>query len=204
MLQIFKFQEIDPNKPYYSVLADSLINFPVHGTPTGWYFQNWCSPDDGADIQDASALQTAVVFQSSGDDLIANNKGHLAFVTACAPVITTAGELPINTTANYRIQLEKSADFTHEIIPKQYSLEQNYPNPFNPLTYISFSLPKAGDVRLAVYDVKGQKVKELINGYRPAGQHQYIFNGEGLSSGLYFYRIEAGSFSAVKRMLLIK
>jgi len=100
--------------------------------------------------------------------------------------------------------LEKESAFELNILPARYILEQNYPNPFNPLTYISFSLPEAGNVHLEVFDINGHKIKELISGQRPAGQHQYIFNGEGLASGIYFYRLQVNNYSSVKRMLMVK
>ncbi|TKJ41669.1 hypothetical protein CEE37_03630 [candidate division LCP-89 bacterium B3_LCP] len=89
-------------------------------------------------------------------------------------------------------------------IPETYSLEQNYPNPFNPLTTISFALPEAGRVQLAVYNMLGRQVAQLVNGYRGAGCHVFTFDGSGLSSGIYFYRIEAGDFTAVRKMVLVK
>jgi len=88
--------------------------------------------------------------------------------------------------------------------PVSYSLDQAFPNPFNPVTNISFELPQDGHVRLRVYDVNGQQVSELVNEFKKAGRYQALFNGTGLSSGIYFYRMEAGNFKAVKRMLLVK
>jgi len=88
--------------------------------------------------------------------------------------------------------------------PKSYSLSQNYPNPFNPTTKISFSLPKNSDVKLVVFDILGKEVATLVNDYRTAGTHQVEFNASNLASGVYLYRIEAGEFRDVKRMMLIK
>jgi len=90
------------------------------------------------------------------------------------------------------------------LTPKTYSLSQNFPNPFNPITQISFELPQDGHVSLRVFDINGQQVADLVNGYKTAGRYQALFDGTGLASGLYFYRIEAGAFTAVKRMLLVK
>jgi hypothetical protein len=96
-------------------------------------------------------------------------------------------------------------EFTvEETLPREYSLSQNFPNPFNPITQISYALPQAGEVRLNVFNMNGQQVADLVNGYKTAGRYQAIFNGAQLSSGVYFYRLEAGSFTAVKRMLLVK
>jgi endo-1,4-beta-xylanase len=89
-------------------------------------------------------------------------------------------------------------------LPKEFALNQNYPNPFNPTTIINYQLPKISFVTLKVYDVLGREVKELVNGEQDAGTYTVNFNASGLSSGIYFYRIEAGSFSQVKKMLLLK
>lgn len=93
---------------------------------------------------------------------------------------------------------------TQAAVPEIYSLNQNYPNPFNPLTTISFGLPEASHVRLAVYDISGRLVKTLINGQRDAGVHEITFDAGNLSSGLYIYRIETDGFTSVKKMLLMK
>jgi len=89
-------------------------------------------------------------------------------------------------------------------LPMTYSLSQNYPNPFNPTTTIKFGLPKAGDVSLVVYDILGRKVTELIHGNLTAGYHTVNFNASNLASGVYFYRIQAGDFVSVKKLMLLK
>jgi hypothetical protein len=89
-------------------------------------------------------------------------------------------------------------------IPKVYSLAQNYPNPFNPATNISFGLPKSGLVRLVVYDLLGRVVSTLVNEHRQAGTYSVSFDAANLSSGIYFYKIESGDFSSIKKMVLVK
>lgn len=89
-------------------------------------------------------------------------------------------------------------------IASTFSLSQNYPNPFNPETTIGFSIPKMSNVRLIVYDVVGREVKTLINENMQAGSHKVKFNFSDMTSGVYFYKIQAGEFSAVKKMLLVK
>lgn len=88
--------------------------------------------------------------------------------------------------------------------PSQYSLEQNYPNPFNPSTVISFTTPKAGNVRLTVYNALGEAVALLADGFLEAGYHKVSFDGTGLVSGVYFYRLESGDFSAVRKLNILK
>ena len=89
-------------------------------------------------------------------------------------------------------------------MPDQFSLSQNYPNPFNPTTTINFKVPVNGLVTLKVYDVTGKEVATLINEVKNAGTHSIEFNATDLSSGIYFYRIAAGDFMDVKKMVLLK
>lgn len=89
-------------------------------------------------------------------------------------------------------------------VPKKFSLSQNYPNPFNPATKINFELPQPSNVKLSIYDVTGKLASELVNEQRAAGYYTVEFNGSNLASGMYFYRIQAGEFSAVKKMVLVK
>lgn len=90
------------------------------------------------------------------------------------------------------------------LIPDEYSLSQNYPNPFNPLTTIRLGLPESGYVKLTVYDMMGRQIIALVNGYREAGIHEVTFDATSLASGLYVYRIEAGRFATVRKMVLVK
>jgi hypothetical protein len=89
-------------------------------------------------------------------------------------------------------------------IAKSYSLSQNFPNPFNPTTSINFSIPKAGLVKLVVYDVLGKEVATLVNGEQTVGTYQVTFDASKLTSGIYFYKITSGDFSDVKKMMLVK
>lgn len=88
--------------------------------------------------------------------------------------------------------------------PLKFKLEQNYPNPFNPSTKISYNLSKAGHVTLRVYDVLGREVATLVNENQYAGTHVVHFDGSSLASGVYFYRLQAGDYSAAKKLLLLK
>ncbi len=89
-------------------------------------------------------------------------------------------------------------------VPAVFALNQNYPNPFNPTTRISFTLKEAGVAKLAVFNVLGQKVADLVSGKMQAGYHVVEFNASELSSGVYLYRLESGGNSVVKKMLLLK
>ena len=89
-------------------------------------------------------------------------------------------------------------------IPNEYRLYANYPNPFNPTTNIKFDIPKASNVKLIVYNQLGQEVASLVNKELKSGSYEYTFNADRLSSGVYFYKIIAGSFTDIKKMTLIK
>ena len=89
-------------------------------------------------------------------------------------------------------------------IPVKYNLSQNYTNPFNPTTSIRFDIPKDGLVKLVVYDVLGKEVATIINEVKTTGSYIVDFNGQGLNSGIYFYKLTAGDFSEIKKMILVK
>ncbi|MBN2091990.1 T9SS type A sorting domain-containing protein [candidate division KSB1 bacterium] len=91
-----------------------------------------------------------------------------------------------------------------EVIPSEFTLYQNYPNPFNPTTQISFRLNKDAHATLAVYNMLGQKVATLINAKLSAGYHHVDFNAAALSNGVYFYKLESGKHSTMRKMILIK
>jgi hypothetical protein len=89
-------------------------------------------------------------------------------------------------------------------VPLQFSVEQNYPNPFNPTTTIRYSIDTEEFVTIDVYDVLGKKVAQPVNQKESAGVYTVQFNGSAVPSGIYFYRVTAGSSSATKRMVLLK
>jgi hypothetical protein len=90
-------------------------------------------------------------------------------------------------------------------LPKEFKLNQNYPNPFNPVTKIAFSIPKAGNITLKVFDVLGKEVANLVNNtFVKAGTYESEFNASNLSSGLYFYRLITDNFTDTKKMILTK
>ena len=94
-------------------------------------------------------------------------------------------------------------------IPENYALHQNYPNPFNPTTTIAYDLPEDAFITLEIYDILGRRVRTLINSQIEAGYQKIIWDGRNdygleLSSGFYFYRINAGNFNKTQKMVLLK
>ena len=85
-----------------------------------------------------------------------------------------------------------------------FILLQNYPNPFNPKTTISYSIPKPSFVTLKVYDILGEEIATLVNDYSNSGNYKVYFDGSKLTSGIYFYRIQAGDFIEKKKLILLK
>jgi hypothetical protein len=89
-------------------------------------------------------------------------------------------------------------------IPNEFILEQNYPNPFNPTTTIQFQVPNSSSINITVYNILGNEVATLLNEKKPAGSYKVDFSAAGLSSGIYFYKLQAGSFVEMKKMILMK
>jgi len=116
-------------------------------------------------------------------------------------------ELPIITSGMAAVNFFKEDD-NKEVVttnePNKFSLSQNYPNPFNPSTMIQYSVPNSGNVVLKVYDVAGREVQTLVNQVQNPGSYNVLFNASNLSSGVYFYKLVSGSYSDIKKMILVK
>jgi len=107
----------------------------------------------------------------------------------------------------FRVELNVLTDVENSVtsnIPEEFILEQNYPNPFNPSTKIKYSVPELSFTTLKVYDVLGNEVATLVDEYLPAGSYETDFNAKGLASGMYLYRLQAGSFVETKKMILLR
>jgi len=155
-------------------------------------------------------------------DLNFNNIIYSASNITDTAHIIEPGTLAINTFYYWRVRASNSAGFgpysevwkfktlfvgvnqISELIPTSYKLYYNYPNPFNPTTKIKFDLPKSSFVKINVFDITGRMISELANTNLQAGSYETEFNGGNISSGIYYYRIEAGNFVETKKMILIK
>jgi hypothetical protein len=108
-------------------------------------------------------------------------------------------------TATYGVDVDPD----ESLIPKKFALYDNFPNPFNPTTQIAVDLPEAASTKITVWNIMGQKVATLHSGDLSAGHHVVNFdgrdqNGKQLTSGMYFYRVKAGKYNAIKKMTLLK
>ncbi len=97
-----------------------------------------------------------------------------------------------------------SLSVDEDFIPTEFALRQNYPNPFNPVTTIQFDIPEAGEVRLDVYNILGEKVATLVQGRHEIGRYTIRWDASGMASGMYFYRISSAKFTATKKLVLMK
>lgn len=131
---------------------------------------------------------------------VAGSIMHLSFAdTTTGWAVTSQGEI-LKRSAPVPITLVKTPSRISEV----FFLQQNYPNPFNPSTVVRYGLPYRSDVLLAVYDILGRKVAAIAQGTQEPGYHEVKFDGSRLASGLYFYRLTAGSFVQTRKMILVR
>jgi hypothetical protein len=205
--------------------ATSISGF----TASGWttcYSQTYTLPGTGWQM-----INLTTPFQYTGGNLLVeicyNNSSYTAFspvycssttgdywgryndlstASGCGYTAWTMTTGPVGK-ANMKFTMNPGTTAVTPIgttVPQSYSLAQNYPNPFNPVTKINFAIPKQGFVTLKVYDMLGREVTKLVNEVKQAGTYSVDFDATRLSSGVYFYKLEAGGFVDTKRMVLVK
>ncbi|MGD8782390.1 MAG: YCF48-related protein [Ignavibacteria bacterium] len=148
-----------------------------------------------------------ILYTDDGGDTWTVNQDYYDLYTPNSVAVTDDGKAYIGTYYGYVLAFSSSTPTgidDKETLQNEFSLSQNYPNPFNPTTNIKFSIPEAGMVNVAVYNLIGQKVLDLANTFYQAGSHQLEIDGTKLSSGVYFYQLTAGSYQLTKKMMLIK
>jgi archaellum component FlaF (FlaF/FlaG flagellin family) len=151
------------------------------------------SIEDAIDIAVAPAVSYTATVRFSPDGTGAK--------VATLKIVTNIGEETVNLSGSGTPTI--SVDKLKEI-PTTYNLMQNYPNPFNPTTIIEYTIPKDEFVKLTVYDINGKIIKELVNDYKSVGKYSVGFNASGYSSGTYYYKLEAGEYKNMKKMVLLK
>ncbi|MFA5403869.1 MAG: choice-of-anchor V domain-containing protein [Ignavibacteria bacterium] len=125
-------------------------------------------------------------------------------VTMYACGAAGTGTPPWNNAPNKTIVVKTTTGIENSNTPFTFDLSQNYPNPFNPITKIDYQIAKTSIIKLTVYNILGNKIVELVNKKQDAGNYSVDFDGSKLSSGTYIYKIEAGNFTSIKKMLMIK
>jgi photosystem II stability/assembly factor-like uncharacterized protein len=164
----------------------------IYGAPNGYMYAGkgevYCSINDG------------LTWSKFGTGLPTNNTMQIEALVERNGVLYAGdrvwGLYSISTTPT-GIRNEQQSDFS-------FRLNQNYPNPFNPNTVISYSLPSASNVKLIVYNALGQTIKVLGDEFKKAGNYSFNFNASDIPSGIYFYKLDAGQFSQIKKMILLK
>ncbi|MGA9406442.1 MAG: spherulation-specific family 4 protein [Bacteroidota bacterium] len=223
---------LDASTHFYHIFID--VNYNALGGKTGYVYNDSASIGAGYMVENssfwkyngsggsdwswvaASGMNTAdsggrtelsiplnVLFQSDSNKTVA----FLLDVNQASSPYSVLDIAPYNYQTQcyvYRVNSLTAVDEQRLSFPSSYSLSQNYPNPFNPTTEIQYRLPKASLVKIQVYNVVGQEVATLVNESESAGSRIVRFDGENLSSGVYFYSIHADNFSSVKKMLLLK
>jgi len=148
---------------------------------------------------------------SQGDTLLVNDNLTFRFkrIPSAYPAfegkdLSPKGWIELNPDSTF-CELILSVDETGtDLVPKQFKLSQNYPNPFNPSTNISYALPTDEFVNLTVYNVLGKTITILVNEQKLAGSYVVSFNASGFPSGVYFYKLIAGNYVSINKMMLLK
>jgi surface protein len=179
------------------------------GTPAYLSLAAYASDVDN----DASSL--AWSFESSEDSVTAvydsgkdtlTIEAHGAYNGGNVDLTCTVSDGELTAAAVIKLTVDPAGSLKElpDGVPTVYALHQNYPNPFNPSTTIVYSLPKAGDVKITLYNIMGQRVGIILNGYKAAGHHEVKFDASHLASGNYFYLLESKDFRKIRKMLLLK
>lgn len=170
----------------------------------GWYID---------DLQVAGSAPEWISYQPGSGSVAGEEEMSIAFqfLSAGYEDTTLTGSLLVESNDPFTPQVTVPVSFTvgpdegvEEIQPLTFRLDQNYPNPFNPITRISFCLPHAAPVLLEVFDLRGRLIRQLVDSVQPAGAQIISFDAAELASGIYFYRMTADDYVAVRKMMLIR
>jgi hypothetical protein len=153
---------------------------------------------------DGVSWSESIQVSDASSDVTGLQKPEVADIDGSTPVFAFVGGNYINVYFDNFSWTPSDVNEGSNNIPEIYSLEQNYPNPFNPSTSIEFKIPENVIVSLKIYDVLGKEVVTLINEEKNAGTYEVNFNASALSSGVYFYKLEAGNFVQTRKMVLMK
>lgn len=189
------------DSPLQVELSTVVGVFSAEGITLSWY-TFWEKNNKGFEVQRKLGHDFNPIGFVNGMGTTAA-KNYYSFVdkTATQRVNTyRLKQIDLNGTYTFSNEIEVDAD----LALNGFVLEQNFPNPFNPITTIKWKQQVAGLVKIKVFDLLGKELTVLVNGYKQAGTYEVSFNGGKLTSGVYFYQLEAGSFYSMKQMMLIK
>jgi len=193
----------------FTTVYDS--SYAVPGT--GWQYVNLQTPFywNGTGnllieicFNNSNYTSNTTVNGTPASGLVAHNHSDLSSGDGCTAITTVGSTYTTRPNIALMINLITNEEKNITSVPDKYSLAQNYPNPFNPVTSIKYQIPKNTFVTIKIYDILGKEVRTLVNEVKSAGNYSVMFDASSLSSGVYFYKISAGEFSDVKRMVLIK
>jgi hypothetical protein len=192
-----------------SLMQDLATNYPseitVDQTPGTIFFMRSTAAQiqvgqsctiSWSTAQGSSVTLNGTPVSSDGDTVVTP-------IAATAYVLKAIGSVTTTRTISVNVGVAAVGD-PNDNLPAQYSLDQNYPNPFNPVTVISYSLPERASVQLSVYDILGREIAALVRKEQPAGVYAVKWDAANFSSGVYYYRIQAGGFSEIKKLLLTR
>ena len=218
--KLLSFQCIQANEPLLKRIARGELLALMLNVVSGKVSQTQTVTKDGMSLSQAITYCDLLVNDldiTIGDvpdeyrSQCGRNLDWMRYVKASfiAGLINVGVTLPAGAIPSDVLNIAYKYQAEHPEIPTDFALSQNYPNPFNPVTTISFSLPKATSVTIDVFNIMGQKVATLVNGPMETGEHQIYWDskdqwGKSVASGIYFYRLKAGSFINTKKMSLIK
>jgi protocatechuate 3,4-dioxygenase beta subunit len=177
---------------------------PVSAVAGTIVYARWNSSVMGFGIADASGDYEIAGLAPGTYTVTADLPGFDAAASQTAKASYSSTGMPQFATVNLNLSVATDVEEQGTTVPETFVLSQNYPNPFNPSTSISYQLPAAVNVDLRVYDVIGREVAVLASGVQTAGEHTVKFDASSLSTGVYFYRLSAGTAVATMKMLLLK
>ncbi|MBK8129936.1 MAG: T9SS type A sorting domain-containing protein [bacterium] len=190
--------------PGYTQTSDQITMFftsPPQGVRCGarLYFDLWCGGQFVTRMCEVTDPDLLLITELTCDKPAVQS-------TSCMIVMhdsSTSGDFGTGCGFTDTLEIVLPSD-EQPIVPREFALAQNYPNPFNPSTVIEYSLPRDGEVDLAIFNLMGQRVATLVNGKMTAGSYRADWNAESMATGMYFYRLQMGSEVLTRKMLLMK
>ncbi|MGK9368669.1 putative Ig domain-containing protein [Melioribacter sp. Ez-97] len=188
-------------KPVFTAEIPDNEVIPVHNVPVAYEFIYKAEDPDGDDVQFRIVSGPGEI-SATGEYSWAPTPSQ-AGKSYVLMVEVSDGELTAVSTKTIKVS-DTVVGVEEDGIPREFKLLQNFPNPFNPTTTIKYAVPKEAHVRLTVYNVLGQEIATLVNGLKSAGYHTVSFDASNLNTGMYIYKLEAGDFTSIKKMILMK